>query len=379
MPAPLRVLLASRVYHPNLGGIEKHVQWLGEHLVRRGHQVDVVTLDRAFEDGRALPPFERHGGVRVYRVPFVGSTRYPLAPRVARFVADYDLVHVHAVDFLADWLVFTRRWHGRPVVLSTHGGFFHTRCAAAAKRLWFHTMTRALFASVDALVYTSDQDAELFRRISDRGRLVRTGVETAPWLGLPPAPRHGSWVTVGRVDVHKGLGALLRTLAELRRRDPAPFTARVIGPEVVDGLVARLTEERDSLGLSAHVAFEGRLTDEALREALRTAELGLWPAEYESFGISVVEAMAAGVAPVLNDIAAFRHFDAPGASERVDFADPAAAAAAILRARDRVRAAPVATAAAARAVARRFSWEAVVGELEAVYREVVARRPRPRT
>lgn len=375
MPAPLRVLLASRVYHPNLGGIEKHVQWLGEHLVRRGHQVDVVTLDRAFEDGRALPPFERHGGVRVYRVPFAGSTRYPIAPRVARFVADYDLVHVHAVDFLADWLVFTRRWHRRPVVLSTHGGFFHTQFAAAAKQLWFQTMTRALFASVDALVYTSDQDEALFRRISGRGRLVRTGVETAPWLALAPQPRPGSWVTVGRVDVHKGIGALLRALALVRERDPS-FHARIIGPEVVDGLVARLTAERDALGLADLVRFEGRLSDEALRAALTEAELGLWPAEYESFGISVVEAMAAGVAPVLNDIAAFRHFDAPGASERVDFADPAAAAAAILRARDRVRAAPAATAAAARAVARRFSWEAVVGEIEGIYREVVERRGR---
>lgn len=371
---PLRVLLVSRVFWPNLGGIEKHVQWLGEHLVRRGHHVDVVTLDRSFEDGSAYPAFDTLGDIRVYRVPFRGSTRYPLAPRVARFAAGYDVVHVHAIDFLADWLVATRRWHGRPVVLSTHGGFFHTAFAAGAKKLWFHTMTRRLVRRVDALVYTSDQDQELFAPLTDRGRLVRTGVEMEPWASLTTAPDPSLAVTVGRVDSHKGIAALLRALAWVRDHDDRPFTARIIGPEVVPGLVAELTRSAESLRLGDRVRFEGKLPQEDLVEAVRTAGLGLWPAEYESFGISVVEAMAAGVVPVLNDIRAFRYFHLPGKSELVRFDDAAAAGAAILRARE--RATDEATRAAVRARAQDFSWERCVGEIEAVYREVVARRPR---
>lgn len=367
-----RVLLVSRVFWPNLGGIEKHVQWLGAHLVQRGHTVDVVTLNRSFEDGSTYPPFDRIDGMRVFRVPFAGSTRYPIAPRVVRFVADYDVVHVHAIDFLVDWLVATRRWHGRPVVLSTHGGFFHTRFAQSAKKVWFHTMTRALFARVDALVYTSDQDQELFSPLTKRGRLIRTGVELEPWVSLDAAPVAGRWITVGRVDRHKGIAALLRTLAVVRDRDPRPFTARIIGPEVVPGLVAELTAQRDALGLAEHVRFEGKLPQAELVDAVRTAELGLWPAEYESFGISVVEAMAAGVLPVLQDNRAFRHFHLPGTTELVDFGAPDVAAAAILRARDRgmgVRG-PVRTRACD------FGWDRVVGELERVFDEVVERRGR---
>lgn len=366
---PLRILLVSRVFWPNLGGIEKHVEWLALHLHRRGHHVSVLTLDRAFEDGRALPPTDQLGPIPITRVPFRGSTRYPLAPSVLRHVAGHDVVHVHAVDFLADWLVATRVLHHTPVVLSTHGGFFHTSFASAAKRLWFQTATRALTRSVDALVYTSDQDEALFRTITPRGRVIRTGVDMARWAGLAPAPVAGRWITVGRVDVHKGIEALLRVLARVRDRDPRPFEARIIGPEVVPGLVGRLTGIRDHLALGDRVRFEGRLSDEALLDAVRTAQLGLWPAEYESFGISVVEAMAAGVYPVLNDIRAFRYFHAPGAGEIVDYRDTEAAATVVLRARDHAEAvAPV------RAVAARYAWEEVVGQLEEVYRGVIAAR-----
>ena len=366
---PLRILLVTRVFWPNLGGIEKHVEWLAGHLIARGHQVDVLSLDRAFEDGRALPATDRLGPIRVTRVPFRGSTRYPIAPAVLGHVAGHDVVHVHAVDFLADWLVATRPIHGVPVVLSTHGGFFHTAFAPRAKKLWFHTLTRALTRQVDALVYTSDQDEEVFRAITSRGRVIRTGVDSARWTRLDPAPVPGRWITVGRVDVHKGIGHLLRVLGRVRDLDPRPFEAHIVGPEVVDGLVRRLTTDRDALGLGGRVHFDGRVADAALLDLVRTAELGLWPAEYESFGISVVETMAAGVYPVLNDIRAFRYFHAPGAGELVNFADVDVAAAAILRARDHAPAV-----AAVRAIAARYDWEQVIVELEGVYRDAIAAR-----
>ncbi len=97
-------------------------------------------------------------------------------------------------------------------------------------------------------------------------------------------------------------------VAALRDRDPRPFHAQVIGPEVVEGLLRTLSEERDALKLSDRVTFAGKVAAEAMYEAVRTADLGLWPAEYESFGISVVETMAAGLVPVLQDNRAFRYF-----------------------------------------------------------------------
>lgn len=370
--APLRILQVTRVFHPNIGGIEKHVEWLSERLVQAGHLVDVVTLDRSFADGSSYPPYERLGGVNVWRIPFHGSTRYPIAPTVLRFLRRYDVVHVHAVDFLADWLVLHRPLHHRPVVLSTHGGFFHTKFAAPLKKLWFRTATRAMASRVDRLLCTSDQDLELFGQISPRAQLVRTGVDLRPWLPLDNAPEPGHWVTTGRVDTHKGLSHLLRALAAVRDRDPRPFRVEVVGPEVVPGLVPDLLRERDALGLADRVTFTGKVPFDRMVEAVRTAELGLFPSEYESFGLSVVEAMAAGVVPVLNDIRAFRFFVEQGKNGFVvDYKDTARAAATILEARD-LGARRAEVTAAARRKAQDYDWDEVLPDLVAIYRQTVA-------
>ncbi|MDP2315335.1 MAG: glycosyltransferase family 4 protein [Pseudomonadota bacterium] len=371
---PLRILQIARVFWPNIGGIERHVQWLAEQLVRRGHVCDVVTLNRSFEDGSSYPAYDLHNGVHIWRVPFAGSTRYPLAPRVARFASRYDVVHVHAIDFMADWMVATKRWHKKPVVLSTHGGFFHTAFAPRLKKIWFQTATRAMLSGVDRLLYTSDQDEELFRTITDKGVILRNAVDLAPWEHLGAAPTPGAWVTIGRVDTHKGLSNLVKTLAAVRDRDPRPFVAEVLGPEVVPGLVAGLERERDALGLQGRLVFRGKVSQEDLVAAVDRADLGLFPSEYESFGISVVEAMGAGLVPVLNDIRAFRYFIDEGKNGFVTrYADPSAAAATILRARDLgERRAEVS--AAARTKAQTYAWEHVVGDVEAVYRAVIAGR-----
>jgi alpha-1,3-mannosyltransferase len=349
--------------------------------VARGHVCDVVTLDRSFGDGSSYPPYDRlpvgddGRGVNVYRVPFVGSTRYPIAPRAVRFVSRYDVVHVHAIDFLADWILLNRPRHRRPVVLSTHGGFFHTDFAPTAKKVWFHTMTRALVSRVDKLLYTSDQDEELFRKITDRGTILRSAVDLRPWLPLENEPEPGAFVTVGRVDTHKGIANLLRTLAALRDRDARPFRAEILGPDVVPGLLDELTRLRDELRLTDRVQFRGKVPFDTLREAVRTADVGLFPAEYESFGLSVVEAMAAGVVPVCNDIRAFRYFIDEGKNGFItDFKDPARAAAAIAKARD-LGSERSSVTTGARDKAKMYDWSEVVGDLEAAYREVIAARP----
>jgi alpha-1,3-mannosyltransferase len=43
-----------------------------------------------------------------------------------RHLRDADIVHVHAIDFFFDFLGWTKPLHGKKLVVSTHGGFFHT-------------------------------------------------------------------------------------------------------------------------------------------------------------------------------------------------------------------------------------------------------------
>ncbi len=174
----IRVVQVVRQYTPSRGGLEDVVANLSRSLCDRGFAVRVVTLDRLFRaPDQILPAHELIDGVEVVRIPWRGSSRYPLAPQVFRHIADADLVHVHGIDFFYDALAWTRPFHRKPLIATTHGGFFHTRNYAALKKLWFGTATRASALAYHAVVCCSQSDHQMFEPIAGhRARLIENGV-----------------------------------------------------------------------------------------------------------------------------------------------------------------------------------------------------------
>ena len=145
----MNIVHVVRQFHPALGGIESVVRELASAQVAAGHRVLKATQDQV------LPARGVVDGAEVIRLPFFGSTRYPLAPSVIKFVKDADVVHVHAIDFFFDYLAWTKLLHRRKLVISTHGGFFHTPYAARLKRLYFLTITRFSLAMYDLVAAVS--------------------------------------------------------------------------------------------------------------------------------------------------------------------------------------------------------------------------------
>lgn len=139
----MNVVHVVRQFRPSVGGLEDAVISLVRNQRAAGVDARVVTLDRIFIDlPRRLPRSGVVDGIPVTRLRWRGSTRYPVAPGVLRAVRGADLIHVHAVDFFFDYLAATWPLHGKPMVATTHGGFFHTDRRARFKRLWFNIVTR---------------------------------------------------------------------------------------------------------------------------------------------------------------------------------------------------------------------------------------------
>ena len=131
-------------------------------LQRRGHACEIVTLGRLWDGSPPLPSTDIVEGLRVRRIPFVGGRRCFLAPGVLKFASGHAIIHVHAIDFFLDFLAATRWRHRVPLVVSTHGGFFHTEWAMAAKRVYFQTVTRLALTQAAKVICDSAQDDRLF-------------------------------------------------------------------------------------------------------------------------------------------------------------------------------------------------------------------------
>ena len=148
----MRILHVVRQFYPCVGGIEKYTLDLCRELISRGHVSDVVTLNRTFASKALLPPTDRYQEINIFRVPYFGPNRYKLAPGVLRFTKGYDLIHVHAIDFFVDFLALTKVWHRKPLVVSTHGGFFHSRWGWGFKKVFFNTVTRLSVKAADRVI-----------------------------------------------------------------------------------------------------------------------------------------------------------------------------------------------------------------------------------
>ena len=197
----MKVVHVVRQFHPSIGGMEEVVLNIARrHLDASDDTVEVVTLDRLFhEDGARLPARERHRGVPVRRLPYVGSPRYPVCPRVLGSLRAADVVHVHGIDFFYDYLALTAAVHRRPLVVSTHGGFFHTEYASGLKRLWFRTITRASARAYARIVATSRNDGELFATVAgDRLRVIENGVDVDKFAGRGAREPGRTLVSFGR-------------------------------------------------------------------------------------------------------------------------------------------------------------------------------------
>lgn len=344
---------------------------LASEQVRRGHSVRVVTLDKVFATGEALSPRSSANGVEVVRVPFRGSTKYPIAPSVLAQLGPVDIVHVHGVDFFFDFLSATRALHRRPMIATTHGGFFHTRDLAVLKRIWFATLTRISTQGYQALVACSAADEALFRPLGrEKLTLIENGVAIDRFETASPEPRK-ALVTLGRFSVNKRLDRLLDTFAALLRKDP-DFTLSIIGAASDLGPedVRRLAAER---GIAGQVRVEANLSDTEINTHLAGSSLFVSASEYEGFGLVLVEALGAGLLPVVHQNVAFREFShRHGGIVLANFGEPDAAADSILRTWQGRIDRGQGLMAEARRIAAAFAWSAAAARYDEVYERAIA-------
>lgn len=182
---------------------------------------------------------------------------------------------------------------------------------------------------------------------------------------LPPGRR---LLFVGRLEPRKGFPLAVRAFATLARDFP-DLRLIVIG-EGAD----RIAVQELAPDVRERVHMLGRVTDEALPTYYRAADIFISPATgQESFGIVLVEAMAAGLPIVASDIAGYREVTRDGVEGLlVAPADPAALAAGVRTLLERP---DLARALGARAVlrSRDFAWDNIIDQLEDVYGDLVGR------
>lgn len=356
MTSPKRIVQVAGFYAPTSGGLRTTVDALSAEYRRAGHDpVLVVPGSRAAED-------RGHDGHRVeVRSPQLPGTPYRILVdhRAVRAALDRlrpDRIEVH--DKIAARSI--ARWgadHDVPALLFSHerlDGILAGRVPAwfplrAAARWWNGRLTAALPRCVAASRYAA---AEL--------EAVGASVDRIP-LGVDlelfrPGPRFRPPVVVvaGRLSAEKRPEL---AIAALRLLVAAGVEVRLL--MAGDGPL-RAQLERAAQGLP--VRFVGHLDRVGVARALASASVLLAPCPIESFGLAVLEGMAAGTPVVVSDEGGASELLAPGTGVAVP-SRPDALAAAVVEVLSWGDAAGI----AARRHAEAFPWGATAARMLAAH------------
>jgi alpha-1,3-mannosyltransferase len=295
----MRILQVARQFYPKVGGIESCVLNLSRGLIERGHRVEVVTLDRDIRNGKLLESPSEIDSIRIHRIPYFGPRRYPVAPSWLRFIDDFDVVHIHAIDFFADSAAVAQSLgiHSKPIVVTTHGGIFHTRAWRTLKNAYWRLVLKRTLGVATTVVAVSESDAALFASIVPQKKLVTipNGIDQA-FSNARPSRVRGRVVYMGRVSPAKALDRIIQLVSAVAPEFDA-FELVIAGPDE-DGTTGKLQQLVESLGLKKRVRILGELPLNELATLVASAHLFVSAAPHEGFGITTVEALSAGV-PVL--------------------------------------------------------------------------------
>ena len=301
----MRVVHVVRQFYPGVGGLENFVLSLAKQQRLEGVNAEVVTLDRLYSKPSVrLPRHDSVDGVPVRRIAFSGSPRYPIAPEVLSCIEPFDIVHVHGVDFFCDFLAATRVLHRKPLVLSTHGGFFHTKFAGSLKPMLFHTVTRFSLRQYRRILACSANDEVIFRPVAGR-RLLRidNGVDTNKFAGLASHRCVPTLVYFGRFSANKGLDRLVDAFDVLC--DEIPKARLHIMGRDWDDVLPALRERIRAARHGTAVTIHEEPSDDDIRRVIAASSFFVSASQYEGFGLTLVEALAAGLLPIVSTIPSF--------------------------------------------------------------------------
>ncbi|MDO8625074.1 MAG: glycosyltransferase family 4 protein, partial [Candidatus Diapherotrites archaeon] len=238
----MKVLHLTNHFWPSTGGIEKFTLDLCRESIKMGIESEVLCLNKANHSSNAMPSNDEIDGIRITRVPFLDLKYYKPAFLPLKMLSEADVLHVHGVSALLDFAVLTKPLHGTPIVVSSHGGLFHTKNMMFLKKAYFFGFERLMLHGVDQMVSDSKNDFELFRSIAPKQVLIVNGVDLDRFQKCAQIPkRNRTFLFVGRLSQNKRIENLLAAFEAVHQAG-IDFELRIVG-EDWEGILPLLSEK----------------------------------------------------------------------------------------------------------------------------------------
>lgn len=289
------------------GGVQECVIAMQAELAKRGHDA-LIIAPQPKETPDEVPAYVRLlGRARDVKSPFHTTAQISVTvepKEVERMLEQeqFDVLHFHEpwVPLLSRQILIRSNTKN---VATFHAKLPDTMMSRTIERV-ITPYTKSILKYLHGYTAVSTAATEYVRELTDEPiTIVPNGIDLRKYTsGDVIKPDRKNVLFIGRLEKRKGVMYLLRAMAEVQKRYPDVWVDIVgDGPDR-----AKLEAMAHDLGVN-HVRFHGKVDDDEKIRMLHAASVFSSPARYgESFGIVLLEAMAAGTPIVAGDNPGYR-------------------------------------------------------------------------
>jgi glycosyltransferase involved in cell wall biosynthesis len=336
---------------------------------------DVWDAAQRYSSNGSISPF------RVIRVPNLSNklayyfqfyTPMGALKHAERLLAESDILHLHTFrNLLNDLLARTAVKQDKPFVLTGHGTIPRIERFYSIKRVYDFMIGKWQLNNAAGYIAVSGAERRSMRRLGlpdEKIRVIPNGVRS---VQQPPAgsfrsmwgisPEEKMVLFLGKITPRKGVQHLVRAFAGMRDQ------ARLVIAGNDMGYASKIRRLIQEFRLQDRVLWTGLLDDHRKEEALRDADLTVYPAVNEAFGFVPLESILSGTPVIVcDDDGCGQIIRATGAGDLVPWADPAALRYAIQRRLKEGKKASELQSAQER-IRSKFNWHLIAREMTNFY------------
>jgi len=318
----MRILQVIPVFNQRFGGPFTVVQTISKELVKRGHEVKILTTN-AFSYTKDLvskPVRYKQYGYEVISFPrsLYKLIPFNVSPQTLTFISDFikwsDVIHLHSWRHFHDIVVcrYSKASH-TPYVLQSHGSLVRKVGMKTVKLLYDFTLGLCVAKAASKIIALNRLEVFYAMKLGvprEKIVIMPNGVELAEYKDLP---RKGSFrkkfripatkkiiLYLGRIHWIKGLDILVKACYLMKKCGYRNFVLVIVGPD--DGYLHIIKRMVTQLRLQEFILFTGPLYGKMKLAAYTDADVYVLPSRYETFPMTVLEAYACGVPVIASDI-----------------------------------------------------------------------------
>lgn len=310
----MKILHVIPYFTPKRGGNVNVVHNLSKQLAKRGHDVTIITTDFEFDEKYARTLEEI--GVEIFPFHCIANIKlFLISPSMKKWlkknIKNFDTIHLHDFRSYQNYIVhYYARKYRIPYILQPHGST--PRIIEKRKFKWLFDVAFGYKILKDAnrVIAVSKAEVEQCKQTGineDKIVTVPDGIDIEAFKELPS---HGKFrekydikedhmiLFLGRIHKRKGVNFLIKTFSELAR-EMSNVVLVIIGPD--DEYNIEVEKLIKTLNLNNRIKFIGYVDEKDKLSAYVDADVLVYPAIHEIFGLVPFEAIMCGTPVIVTD------------------------------------------------------------------------------